>query len=181
MRYDTISDLSERAKHEARILQRIAELRRDGLWSIKRLPKLIEPKRSKVHWDYLLDELGWMSTDFQQERKWKRAVLKKISNAIQKYFKDKESQTETAEKEELKRLKRNASFISKEIIMFWNNVEKIVEYKQKARSEGKRKKELDIQLNFIVDQTEKFSSWLMESYSAEKKDDYNDPNHETKL
>lgn len=32
-----------------------------------------------------------------------------------------------------------------------------------SRLEEKRKKALDVQLNFIVDQTEKYSSWLAES------------------
>jgi hypothetical protein len=156
-------NIVERAKHEAQILQRISQLRRDGLWSIKRLPKLCEPKRTKTHWDYLLDEVLWMSTDFQQERKWKKATSKKISSAIQKYFKEKETKAELMEKEEAKRVRKNASFIAKEIMTFWRNVEKIVEYKQKALSDEKRKKEMDMHLNFIVDQTEKYSSWLMKS------------------
>lgn len=38
----------------------------------------------------------------------------------------------------------------------------MVEYKQQTRLEEKRKKALDQHLNFIVDQTEKYSSWLTE-------------------
>ena len=79
--------IAERARHEAQILQRINLLRKEGLWSIKRLPKLVEPQRAKTHWDYLLDEMVWMSSDFQQERKWKKNASKKIALAIQKYFK----------------------------------------------------------------------------------------------
>jgi hypothetical protein len=108
----------------------------------------------------------WMSTDFQQERKWKKAASKKISNAIQKYFKDKEVKAELVEKEELKRIRKNAAAVAREINIFWKNVEKVVEYKQKTRDEEKRKKELDMHLNFIVDQTEKYSSWLMKGLSS---------------
>ena len=156
----------ERAKHEASILQKIAGLRREGLWSIKRLPKLCEPKRPKAHWDYLLDEMMWMSTDFQQERKWKKAVSKKISGAVQKYFKDKEIKADVAEREELKRMRKNAANVAREIMNFWKNVEKVVEYKLKTIDEEKRKKELDMHLNFIVDQTEKYSSRLMKGLSS---------------
>ena len=141
-------------------------MRREGLWSIKRLPKLCEPKCPKAHWDYLLDEMMWMSTDFQQERKWKKAVSKKISSAVQKYFKDKEIKAELIEKEELKRMRKNAMNVAREIMSFWKNVEKVVEYKQKTRDEEKRKKELDMHLNFIVDQTEKYSSRLMKGLSS---------------
>ena len=49
--------IAERAKNEAQILQRITQLRKEGLWSIKRLPKLVEPQRAKTHWDFLLDEM----------------------------------------------------------------------------------------------------------------------------
>lgn len=38
----------------------------------------------------------------------------------------------------------------------------MVEYKQQTRLEEKRKQALDQHLNFIVDQTEKYSSWLTE-------------------
>lgn len=37
---------------------------------------------------------------------------------------------------------------------------KVVQYKQTTRLEEKKKKALDLHLSFIVDQTEKYSSWL---------------------
>lgn len=49
--------IAERAKNEAQVLQKITQLRKEGLWSIKRLPKLVEPQRIKTHWDFLLDEM----------------------------------------------------------------------------------------------------------------------------
>jgi E1A-binding protein p400 len=63
---------------ENQIHQRIADLRKEGLWSLRRLPKLQEAPRSKSHWDYLLEEMQWMATDFAQERRWKLAAAKKV-------------------------------------------------------------------------------------------------------
>ena len=63
---------------EAQVIQRIAELRREGLWSTRRLPKVQEPPRSKAHWDYLLEEMQWLAADFAQERKWKKAGARKV-------------------------------------------------------------------------------------------------------
>ena len=60
------------------MIQRIAELRREGLWSTRRLPKVQEPARSKAHWDYLLEEMQWLAADFAQERKWKKAGARKV-------------------------------------------------------------------------------------------------------
>ena len=152
----------ERAKQEAHVVQRIAELRKEGLWSLKRLPKCQEPARSKAHWDYLLEEMQWLSTDFAQERKWKKAAAKKCARMIMKYFQDKEAAQKKKENEELARLKKIASTLAKEVRNFWSNVEKVLDYKQQTLLEEKRKKALDMHLNFIVGQTEQYSSWLAE-------------------
>ncbi len=66
------------AKREADILKRVSELRKEGLWSAKRLPKVQEPGRNKSHWDYVLEEMAWLATDFAQERRWKKGVAKKV-------------------------------------------------------------------------------------------------------
>lgn len=152
----------ERARQEASVIQRIAELRKEGLWSAKRLPRIQEPPREKAHWDYLLEEMTWLATDFAQERKWKRAAAKKCARMIMKYHEDKKSQVQKAEKENLNRLRKIASSIAKEVRQFWASAEKLVEFKINTKLEEKRKKALDIHLNFIVDQTEKYSSWLAE-------------------
>ena len=71
-------DIILEAKREADILKRVAELRKEGLWSAKRLPKVQEPSRNKSHWDYVLEEMAWLATDFAQERRWKKGVAKKV-------------------------------------------------------------------------------------------------------
>lgn len=60
-------------------MQRVAELRKEGLWSSRRLPKVQEPPRNKAHWDYLLEEMQWLAADFAQERKWKKAGARKVT------------------------------------------------------------------------------------------------------
>ncbi|KAJ8964538.1 hypothetical protein NQ314_004833 [Rhamnusium bicolor] len=152
----------EKAKQEAYVVQRITDLQKEGLWSEKRLPKVQEMHRTKAHWDFLLEEMVWLAADFAQERKWKKAAAKKCARMVQKYFQDKALAAQRAEKAHEQNLRRIASFCAKEIKNFWNNVEKIVEYKQHTILEEKRKKALDQQLSFIVDQTEKYSQLLAE-------------------
>jgi len=41
-------------------------------------------------------------------------------------------------------------------------VQQVVQYKQQSRLDEKRKKAMDLHLSFIVDQTEKYSTWLTE-------------------
>ncbi|RZB39782.1 helicase domino, partial [Asbolus verrucosus] len=152
----------EKAKQEAYVVQRITDLQKEGLWSEKRLPKVQEMHRAKAHWDFLLEEMVWLAADFAQERKWKKAAAKKCARMVQKYFQDKALAAQRAEKAQEQHLRRIASFCAKEIRNFWNNVEKLVEYKQHTILEEKRKKALDQQLSFIVDQTEKYSQLLAE-------------------
>lgn len=143
-------------------MQRISELQREGLWTERRLPKLQEPSRPKAHWDYLLEEMVWLAADFAQERKWKKNAAKKCAKMVQKYFQDKATAAQRAEKAQELQLKRVASFIAREVKSFWSNVEKLVEYKHQTKIEEKRKQALDQHLSFIVDQTEKFSQQLAE-------------------
>ncbi|CAH1801795.1 unnamed protein product, partial [Owenia fusiformis] len=156
----------ERAKQEAQVMQRIAELRKNGLWSTRRLPKVQEPPRNKAHWDYLLEEMQWLAADFAQERKWKRVGCRKIASMVSRYHKERQNKEIRAEKEEGLRMKRIAGNLAKQIKEFWGSIEKVVQYKQNSRLEEKRKKALDLQLNFIVDQTEKYSSWLTEGLGS---------------
>lgn len=103
-----------------------------------------------------------LAADFAQERKWKKAAAKKCARMVQKYFQDKALTVQKAEKAQEQHIRRIAAFCAKEIKNFWNSVEKLVEYKQNTILEEKRKKALDQQLSFIVDQTEKYSQLLAE-------------------
>ncbi|XP_064649340.1 helicase domino-like isoform X3 [Lineus longissimus] len=156
----------ERAKQEAQVMQRIAELRKEGLWSTRRLPKVQEPARNKAHWDYLLEEMQWLAADFAQERKWKKAGCRKIARMINRYHQEKQQKELRAEKEEANKTKRIAKTMSKMVEEFWSNIEKVVQYKQQSRLEERRKKAMDLHLSFIVDQTEKYSSWLTENFTG---------------
>ncbi len=86
---------------------------------------------------------------------------------IARYHADIHQKELKAEKEEGQRLKRIAGQMAKMVREFWTNIEKVVQYKQQSRLEEKRKKAMDLHLSFIVDQTEKYSSWLTEGLGAQ--------------
>lgn len=67
------------------ICSRISELKDQGLWSLRQPVKQKMPSRPNTHWDYLLKEMEWMSTDFYEERKFKMAGASLISKAVQEY------------------------------------------------------------------------------------------------
>lgn len=63
------------------------------------------------------------------------------------------------------------SFIAKEIQKFWGNVKKVIELREQSKIEELKKKALDQQLSFIVDQTEKYSGLLAEKFQSGLKKD----------
>lgn len=153
----------DRFQHENQVLKRVEELKKKGRWSNQRLPKIVEPKKRKTHWDYLLDEMRWLAEDFAHEKRWKSMMSKKISLAILRYFREKNQAENQQQRDEQKRLKKHALFVCKEVMNFWKNMHKIAEFKETTRIQELRKHQLDLHLNFIVDQTEQYSDWLVQS------------------
>ncbi|CAB1434263.1 unnamed protein product [Pleuronectes platessa] len=162
------TDMAEQAKHEADIEHRTQAFKREGFWSMKRLTRLTEPTRPKVHWDYLCEEMQWLSADFAQERRWKRGVARKVVRMVMRHHEDLRQKEEKAKRDEHAKIRRVASSIAKEVRAFWSSVEKVVQYKQQSRLEEKRKKALDLQLDFIVGQTEKYSDLLSKSLAPNR-------------
>lgn len=62
-----------------RTLKRIYQLQNAGLWSLRQMQRSAEPARPTSHWDYLLDHMKWMRTDFREERKWKMAAARGVA------------------------------------------------------------------------------------------------------
>jgi E1A-binding protein p400 len=166
----------DRVKYESEILKRIDDFKSQGKWSNQRLVKFIEPKKRKTHWDYLLDEMRWLAEDFAHEKRWKQMMSKKISLAILRYFREKNQAETQQQRDEIKRLRKHALFVCKEVMTFWKNMHKIAEYKETTRIQELRKHQLDLHLNFIVDQTEQYSDWLVKSLknSTDNKNDDDD-------
>jgi len=109
------------------------------------LPKLQEAPRPKSHWDYLLEEMQWMATDFAQERRWKMAAARKLIRTAVRHHEEKKLREERGRKEEQNRLRRIAASTAREIECFWSNIEQVVEIKLQVELEEKRKKALTLQ------------------------------------
>ena len=78
----------------------------------KKLTKFTEPPGSvkKSHWDYVLEEMSWMSTVYTQEVKTKKFNSRKCAKMVQKHFSDKVAAVKRAEKEHQQNIRRIASF-----------------------------------------------------------------------
>ncbi|XWS42985.1 hypothetical protein CRYUN_Cryun16bG0061300 [Craigia yunnanensis] len=122
-----------------------------------------EPQRPKTHWDHVLEEMVWLSKDFESERKWKLAQAKKVVLRASKGMLDQATRGEKKLKEEEQRLRKVALNISKDVKKFWMKIEKLVLYKYQMELDEKKKKALDKQLEFLLGQTERYSTMLAEN------------------
>lgn len=122
-----------------------------------------EPRRPKTHWDHVLEEMAWLSKDFESERKWKLNQAKKVALRASKGMLDQATRGEKKMKEEEHRLRKVALNISKDVKKFWTKIEKLVLYKHQMELDEKKKKALDKQLEFLLGQTERYSTMLAEN------------------
>lgn len=124
------------------------------------------PGRTKTHWDHVLEEMVWLSKDFESERKWKLALAKKVAIRASKGMLDQATRGERRVKEEEHRLRKVALNISKDVKKFWIKIEKLVVYKHQLEVGEKKKKAQNKQLEFLLGQTERYSTMLAENLVA---------------
>uniref|UniRef100_A0A0R3RQ38 Helicase ATP-binding domain-containing protein n=1 Tax=Elaeophora elaphi TaxID=1147741 RepID=A0A0R3RQ38_9BILA len=162
------SSVERVAKQEAQVLARIAELRRQGLWTASRLPMIEMPPRNKTHWDYLLEEMRWMAIDFRQERTFKRQAAKKFSYQIARMLRDREQEKERAEQRAVREAKRVCALIAKMVREFWQNVDRVVDLRAQEIIESMKRKALDQQLEMMVGHADKLSEMVQEGLIGER-------------
>ncbi|XP_073264263.1 protein PHOTOPERIOD-INDEPENDENT EARLY FLOWERING 1 isoform X3 [Populus alba] len=131
-----------------------------------------EPRRPKTHWDHVLEEMVWLSKDFESERKWKLALAKKVALRASKGMLDQATRGEKKLKEEEQRLRKVAVNISKDVKKFWVKIEKLVLYKHQMELDEKKKKALDKHLEFLLGQTERYSTMLAENLVEKPPEQY---------
>ncbi|KAI8900685.1 hypothetical protein BC833DRAFT_247538 [Globomyces pollinis-pini] len=69
------------------IMDRVEKLKEEQLWSFKQLKKHVHPPRPKLQWDYMLEEMQWLSEDFRQEKKWKIVAAHNMANWVMDWHK----------------------------------------------------------------------------------------------
>ncbi|CAG5090404.1 Oidioi.mRNA.OKI2018_I69.PAR.g12588.t1.cds [Oikopleura dioica] len=106
----------------------------------RKLPKCLEPKRRKTHWDYLLDEVKWMATDFYQERRWKKEAAKFFAEACCEELKRRKN----LKIEEINWRKRNAAAVSEIVRQWWNSLGALSEYRNILMSKKNEEKKLNL-------------------------------------
>lgn len=140
---------ADRSKFEVHVVTRIRQLRKQGLWSAKRLPKVMEAPRRKSHWDYVLEEMAWMATDFAQELRWKKAAAKMLADAVMRYHHDLNEKKRREEEEENNRMRTIAATIAREVQLFWGRIYEIASLKERVGLEDRCRKTLENHVSFV--------------------------------
>lgn len=65
-----------------KLYQKIENAKTERMWAFRQMKPFEDPERPKAHWDYLLDEMRWMRTDFRQEKKWKIAMAFHLARSV---------------------------------------------------------------------------------------------------
>ena len=131
-----------------------------GTWSIKQWKKLPEPQRNKTHWDYLLEEMAWLSKDFREERTWKQALARKCVKAVSRWHTDQTSLDNKSNRSLELQTRRLAAHVANEVLTLWGQIGRVVHYKHEQALESKRQEARNAQLDFLVGQTARYTDFL---------------------
>ena len=75
-----------------RIIQRLEYLKENDLCTFHEPVNVNEREpKPKAHWDYLLEEMKWLSCDFWEEREWKKKVAAVLAKEAVEYLQDKKN------------------------------------------------------------------------------------------
>ena len=120
------------------------------------------PPHPDVHWDYLLKEMLWLSTDFASERKRQLSMARRLSNSAVRYVRDSERRRHKLLRDEEARLRRHAAKMSRNVVRGWwsGRVDRVIAYAQRMEAEDCRKRAMDRRLIHLVKQTERYANKL---------------------
>ncbi|OMJ75829.1 hypothetical protein SteCoe_24931 [Stentor coeruleus] len=117
--------MEELIEQRYQILQRTSQ-QRERIGG-RRMPRIREPKREYTHWDYFLEEMKWLATDFIEDRKHKQALAYVITNEIR-------HKKITAEKKEAKKntkCRKQAKIISDLVMKYYFSIDDGKRYNEK--------------------------------------------------
>ena len=132
-------------------------------------PHFPEPRRNKTHWDHLLEEMRWLAGDFVRERKFRAKLARKAAHAVARSNLDLESRVVKRAQDELIAARKTARNVANQVMHFWIKVEKVVRFKAQSAIDAKRKTVMDKHLDFLLGQTERYSTMLAAKLTGERR------------
>jgi len=127
---------SSKVVQEDQTLKRASEVtKRNAIIARERLPKQPEAPRLKSHWDFLLDEMLWTSTDFKAERQWKLDLAAKVSKIISEYWESRVTKRRSCDSEDSTACQSVARQMVAMVENFWDEASYLWSPRQKGEEE----------------------------------------------
>ncbi len=130
-----------------------------------------EPEKNKTHWDYVLDEMKWMSNDFDREKKMKKKFASDMAKGSKKHLDNRHLDVEKNIKRQEQDLKRRNLNMARSVNNYWKKIEKLTKYNYNIMlQENKLIQQQSRLLNFI-NKLQKISSRVARSLPSGKAKD----------
>ena len=126
-----------------------------------------------THWDYILKEMQWLSTDFTAERKRHAGSRRKLANGVKQFFHTKEARALTALTQAEGKRRKLAARMGRQVQKWWNKMDQMVTYQQKLTYDQERHKAMNRKLVKLVQQTERYTQSLVATNPQQKKKSQN--------
>ncbi|KAG1658667.1 hypothetical protein FOA52_007873 [Chlamydomonas sp. UWO 241] len=104
--------------------------------------------------------MEWLAKDFSRERKWKLTQCKRFATAISRSNLDIEGRLVQRERQETETIRKKASWVAKQVSLFWGKAARVKHTKYVVAIEAKKKEVLDKNLDLILGKTEQYSKML---------------------
>jgi len=138
-----------------------------------------EPEKNKTHWDYLLDEMKWMSNDFDRERKMKRKFASDMAKGTKKHLDTRHLEVEKNIKRQEQDLKRRNLMMARSVNNYWKKIEKLTKHNYNLMLQENKLIQQQTRLLSFITKLQKISSRVAKSLpSGKTKDMLNNNTHE---
>lgn len=109
-----------------------------------------EPEKNKTHWDCLIEEMKWLSSDFERERKMKKKFAHDMVKAAKKSIETRHLEVEKKIKREEQELKKRVTLMARSVNNYWKKIEKLTKHNYNVLlQENKSIQQHNRLLNFI--------------------------------
>lgn len=121
-----------------------------------------QPETGDTHWDFMLKEMKWLSTDFTSERQRHVTLRKKTANAVQTYFEKAQVRHQRQLQDAFLKRRKRAAKLGRDVLKhYWNKLDRIIGYKQKIVHDSSKQTAMNQQLVKLVQLTERYNRGLL--------------------
>ncbi|CAJ0570577.1 unnamed protein product, partial [Mesorhabditis spiculigera] len=126
--------------------------------------KFVPPPRRKTAWDFVLEEVKYLSEEFRRERKFAQRCRVTVSREITRWWSAQNQWKERQKQESIKNRKKQCAHVAKLVKEFWSNVSKVVHAKAMQDIAASKRAVMREHVNKMIEDAEHLSTLLSSSF-----------------